>query len=260
MDTEITSRPSIQKNIEMKPCISLENISYIYRDGYPDACKALEDVSLDLLETACTAVIGPSGSGKSTLLEITAGLLSTEYGSRFFNSSKKGTEKEDRTEKVLGFVFQFPETQIFAETVYEEIAFGPINHGLSAKDVEKRVVDALEMAGFEPGAVHDRDPHTLSGGEKRCLAIASILALDPDIMILDEPTAALDAVNTSRLINIIMQLLDNGKTIMVSSHNMEFVQAVADHVFVLHDGRIESAGLTEDILKTSPWIHECCRD
>ena len=257
IETEFISGPSIQKNMEMKPCISLKNISYIYREGYPDASRALEDVSLEVIDMACTAVMGPTGSGKSTLLEISAGLLNTVHGSLIFNSLKKETAVGARTEKVLGFVFQFPEAQIFAETVYEEVAFGPVNQGLDEKKVEKRVIDALDITGFESSAFLDRDPHTLSAGEKRCLAIAGILALDPDIIIMDEPTAALDAINTSRLINIIRQLLHNGKTIMFSSHNLEFVRAVAVHVVVLRDGRIESAGLTENTLKTSPWIREC---
>lgn len=223
-----------------KSAITVKNINYTY----PNASqRALSDVSLTIKEKEFVAIVGQTGSGKSTLVSLIDGLIQPDNGQLdVAGLTIDSTTKADLLGKVhhhVGFVFQFPEQQLFAENVAEDIAFGPRNLGWSEERVQAAVDKALAMVGLSP-ALKQHSPFALSGGQMRRVAIAGVLAMQPQILILDEPTAGLDTQASHELLTLIKQLNDSGTTILMVTHQMEQVAAYANHVIAMADGKIVS--------------------
>ena len=225
--------------------ITLENVSYIYQNGTPFASSALSDVSLTIEDGSYTAVIGHTGSGKSTILQLLNGLLVPTEGSvKVFNTliTPTSVNKEIRQiRKQVGLVFQFAENQIFEETVLKDVAFGPQNFGISAEEAEAIAREKLAMVGID-SSLFERSPFELSGGQMRRVAIAGILAMEPSILVLDEPTAGLDPVGRKELMALFKKLHQDGITIVLVTHLMDDVAEVADQVYVMEKGKLVKSG------------------
>lgn len=223
------------------PEIKLTNLSYSYSNtGH----AALHDVNLTVASGSYTAIVGHTGSGKSTLVSLIDGLLSpsageVQVGEVRVNSSAKRANLAKLRQHV-GFVFQFPEQQLFAETVEKDIAFGPENLGWSAERVDAAVRDAMEEVGLS-AELAKRSPFMLSGGQMRRVAIAGVLAMKPAVLILDEPTAGLDARSTETLLGLVDRLHQEGRTILLITHQMDQVAQYADQVVVMNHGRLVTA-------------------
>ena len=225
--------------------ITLENVSYIYQNGTPFASSALSDVSLTIEDGSYTAVIGHTGSGKSTILQLLNGLLVPTEGSvKVFNTliTPTSVNKEIRQiRKQVGLVFQFAENQIFEETVLKDVAFGPQNFGISAEEAEAIAREKLAMVGID-SSLFERSPFQLSGGQMRRVAIAGILAMEPSILVLDEPTAGLDPVGRKELMALFKKLHQDGITIVLVTHLMDDVAEFADQVYVMEKGKLVKGG------------------
>lgn len=225
--------------------ITLENVSYIYQNGTPFASSALSDVSLTIEDGSYTAVIGHTGSGKSTILQLLNGLLVPTEGSvKVFNTliTPTSVNKEIRQiRKRVGLVFQFAENQIFEETVLKDVAFGPQNFGISSEEAEAIAREKLAMVGID-SSLFERSPFELSGGQMRRVAIAGILAMEPSILVLDEPTAGLDPVGRKELMALFKKLHQDGITIVLVTHLMDDVAEFADQVYVMEKGELVKSG------------------
>ena len=225
--------------------ITLENVSYIYQNGTPFASSALSDVSLTIEGGSYTAVIGHTGSGKSTILQLLNGLLVPTEGSvKVFNTliTPTSVNKEIRQiRKQVGLVFQFAENQIFEETVLKDVAFGPQNFGVSREEAETIAREKLALVGIDE-SLFERSPFELSGGQMRRVAIAGILAMEPRILVLDEPTAGLDPIGRKELMNLFKKLHQDGITIVLVTHLMDDVAEFADQVYVMEKGRLVKSG------------------
>ena len=225
--------------------ITLENVSYIYQNGTPFASSALSDVSLTIEDGSYTAVIGHTGSGKSTILQLLNGLLVPTEGSvKVFNTliTPTSVNKEIRQiRKQVGLVFQFAENQICEETVLKDVAFGPQNFGISAEEAEAIAREKLAMVGID-SSLFERSPFELSGGQMRRVAIAGILAMEPSILVLDEPTAGLDPVGRKELMALFKKLHQDGITIVLVTHLMDDVAEFADQVYVMEKGKLVKSG------------------
>lgn len=235
--------------------IELKHLSYIYMEGTPLARQALSDVSIVVEDNAFSALVGHTGSGKSTLVLHLAGLLPVASGTLTIDGADAGDAgREARAaRRKVGLVFQYPETQLFEETVAEDIAFGVKNQGLDAKVVRRRVTEAMEMVAL-PSAFLDRSPFSLSGGEQRRVAIAGILAMQPKYLILDEPTAGLDPESASLLLDNLHALHLDGTAILLVSHQMEDVAKYASHVTVLRGGEVISTGRPAEVFSRTEEI------
>ena len=225
--------------------ITLENVSYIYQNGTPFASSALSDVSLTIEDGSYTAVIGHTGSGKSTILQLLNGLLVPTEGSvKVFNTliTPTSVNKEIRQiRKQVGLVFQFTENKIFEETVLKDVAFGPQNFGISSEEAEAIAREKLAMVGID-SSLFERSPFELSGGQMRRVAIAGILAMEPSILVLDEPTAGLDPVGRKELMALFKKLHQDGITIVLVTHLMDDVAEFADQVYVMEKGKLVKSG------------------
>lgn len=225
--------------------ITLENVSYIYQNGSPFASTALSDVSLTIKDGSYTALIGHTGSGKSTILQLLNGLLVPTDGEvRVFDTliTPTSVNKEIRQiRKQVGLVFQFAENQIFEETVLKDVAFGPQNFGVSGKEAETIAREKLALVGIDE-SIFERSPFELSGGQMRRVAIAGILAMEPRILVLDEPTAGLDPIGRKELMNLFKKLHQDGITIVLVTHLMDDVAEYADQVYVMEKGRLVKSG------------------
>ena len=221
--------------------IEIRNITHIYMEKTPYEKLALDDVSLIIEEGSFTAIAGHTGSGKSTLMQHVNGLLSPDKGSVYIDGTdinKKGKAVLEARRSV-GFVFQYPEQQLFEETVAKDIAFGPKNFGLSEDEIEKRVKEAMEFVELDYEEYKNKSPFELSGGQMRRVAIAGIIALKPKYLVLDEPTAGLDPRLKANLLNKIRKLHDREKmTIIMVSHNMDDIAELADKVAVMNHGKL----------------------
>lgn len=219
--------------------LSTENLSFTY----PDGTRALKNINIEIEKGEKVAIIGPNGAGKSTLFSHFNGLTEPTSGCVKIEGKPISFEKDELLLKVrqkVGIVFQDPNDQLFAPTVKEDIAFGPMNLGLSYDEVEKRVEDALKMVGMEN--YEDKTPHHLSGGQQKRIAIAGIIAMKPELMILDEPTAGLDPDGVEKVLNIMNQLNEEGMTLIISSHDIDMISKYADKIFVLYNGEIIESG------------------
>ena len=223
--------------------LSTKNLNY----RYPDGTHALRNVNMDIEKGLKVAIMGPNGAGKSTLFSHFNGLTEPTSGHLELEGEQMQYDKKSLLEirQRVGIVFQDPNDQLFAPTVKEDVAFGPMNLGLGYEEVEKRVDEALEMV--EMKEYKDKTPHHLSGGQQKRVAIAGIIAMRPEIMILDEPTAGLDPQGVDKVLEILNKLNEEGMTIVISSHDIEMVNSFADKIFVLYKGQIIDSGYKHDI-------------
>ena len=223
--------------------LEVRDIKYSYNNDY----QALKGVSLKIEKGEMVALLGKNGAGKSTLFLHLNGIYEPDEGKVFIDGEELKYDKKSllKFRQKVGIVFQNPDDQIFAPTVEEDVAFGPLNLGLSMEEVQDRVEEALErvgMSGFEKTA-----PHHLSGGQKKRVAIAGILAMKPEIMVLDEPTAGLDPQGVTNLVKLLKELNDEGITIVISTHEVDLVPDYANRVFVLVGGELIAEGTPKDI-------------
>ena len=239
--------------------IALENVSFTYQEGTPLASTALSDVSLTIEDGSYTALIGHTGSGKSTILQLLNGLLVPSQGSvRVFDTLITSTSKNKdirQIRKQVGLVFQFAENQIFEETVLKDVAFGPQNFGVSEEEAEKIAREKLAMVGIDE-LLFDRSPFELSGGQMRRVAIAGILAMEPAILVLDEPTAGLDPLGRKELMNLFKKLHQSGMTIVLVTHLMDDVAEYANQVYVMEKGRLVKGGKPSDVFQDVVFMKE----
>ncbi|MGB9779963.1 energy-coupling factor transporter ATPase [Caldanaerobacter sp.] len=231
--------------------IKVENVSFIYNEGTPYATIALEDVNFEIEDEEFVGIIGHTGSGKSTLIQQLNGLLKPSRGKIYINgidiTDKKVNLKDIR--KQVGLVFQYPEYQLFEETVFKDIAFGPSNLGLSEEEIKERVYEAMEIVGISR-ELANKSPFELSGGQKRRVAIAGILAMRPRILILDEPTAGLDPRGKQEILNKIKEIHDKYRMITILvSHSMEDIARIADKIIVMNKGKIELIGTPREVFR-----------
>ena len=231
--------------------IKISNLSYTYLAKTPNEVEALHNVSLDIPEGKITSIIGHTGSGKSTLIQTLNGLLlptsgEVRVGEYVVTNKKKKNKKIKELRKSLAIVFQFPEYQLFEETVEKDVAFGLKNYGYKEVEAIKLAHKALEEVGIDK-SFYKRSPFELSGGEKRRVAIAGIIALNPDILVLDEPTAGLDPKGSKIILNLINKFNKEGKTIILVTHDMNIVLNYSDHVIVMNDGKVAFEGTPSEL-------------
>lgn len=219
--------------------LEVRNLCFVY----PDGTRALTDICFALPKASKTFFHGPNGAGKSTLFQCLVGLQKPKSGTILINGKEIPKPKERM--RRIGIVFQNANDQIIAGSVYDEIAFGPLNMGLDAAQVEERVEDAL--ACMHIGHLRDKAPHFLSYGQKKRVAIASVLSMDQDILMLDEPTAGLDAKQSEELIEILDNLSAKGTTLLISTHDADFSMRCADHIVVMDQGRLLINGKPGDV-------------
>ena len=208
--------------------------------------NALDRINLKVYRGERVAVLGANGAGKSTLFKHLNGILRPLSGEILVKGEKITKKNVRMCRETVGIVFQDPDDQVLAPSVEEDIAFGPINMGLSRQEVEKRVKEALEMVGLK--GFEERAPHHLSGGQKKLVAIAGILAMRPEVIVLDEPTAGLDPLSSARILELITKMnRELGITMLLSTHDVDVVPYFAERVFVLHHGKLEADGSPEEI-------------
>ena len=228
--------------------IKCENLSHIYQSGSPFEKTALRDINLEIHEGELVAIIGHTGSGKSTLIQHFNALEKPTSGKVYIDgidlSAPKLNLKQIRQK--VGLVFQYPEHQLMEETVRKDIAFGPKNLGLSDEDIADRVISAAHSVGLKDELL-DKSPFELSGGEKRRVAIAGVLAMEPKVLVLDEPTAGLDPAGRDELLALIQKLNDCGMTIVLVSHSMEDVAKIAQRVIVMNDATVIRSGSVAEV-------------
>ena len=226
--------------------IKVDNVSFTYSKKTPNSYEALHNVSLEIKKNSITGIVGHTGSGKSTLVQMFNGLLKPGSGTItvddfVIDSKNKKIKNVKELRKKVGLVFQFPEYQLFDETVEKDVSFGPKNFGLKGEDAIKKAHEALTMMGIDE-SYYKRSPFELSGGEKRKVALAGILAIDPEILILDEPTAGLDPKSSLEVLNLVEKLHKQGKTIVIITHDMDLLFKYCEHVILLKDGQVAFDG------------------
>lgn len=232
--------------------IKIENLTHVYMPKSPFEKIALDNVSLDIKDGEFIALIGHTGSGKSTLIQHFNGLLEATSGKIIVDGVDITDKKAKLTDvrKKVGLVFQYPEYQIFEETIAKDIEFGPRNLGLSDEDIHNRVVKAMEMVGLDYETYKDRSPFDLSGGQKRRVAIAGVVAMQPTTLILDEPTAGLDPKGRDDILEQICKLhRDYNMTIVIVSHSMEDVAKFAERIIVMNGGKVALQGTPAEVFK-----------
>ena len=230
--------------------IKAENINYIYQQGMPFERQALYDVNIEIEDGSLVALIGHTGSGKSTLIQHFNALVKPTSGKIIINGIDVTAPKADLrlVRKTVGLVFQYPEHQLFEETVYKDIAFGPKNMGFSDEEIDKRVRESAALVGLKEKHL-TRSPFDLSGGQKRRVAIAGVLAMNPKVLILDEPTAGLDPKGRDEILATIKKLHEENKEMIIIfvSHSMEDVAKTAERVIVMNDGHVEMQGTVAEV-------------
>ncbi len=233
----------------MKPIIRVENLTHTYGQDTPFCRSAVDGVSLDIMEGEFLGIIGHTGSGKSTLIQHLNGLLRPTSGTIYLDGRDIWADpKKIRDVRFqVGLVFQYPEYQLFEETVYKDISFGPKNMGLSEQEIDRRVRDAAAFVGLDEGLL-DKSPFELSGGQKRRVAIAGVIAMEPRVLILDEPSAGLDpAGRRSLLENIRSYHRQQGTTVVMVSHSMDEVAENVDRIIVLADAGVVMSGTPHEV-------------
>ena len=233
--------------------IEVKKLTHVYMPGTPFEAKALNAVSLSIQDGEFVGIIGHTGSGKSTLISHLNGLDRSEPGVVFVNGIDLGEKGADLVaiRRVVGLVFQYPEYQLFEETVAKDVAFGPANLGLDAGEIDRRVTTALRQVGLDPARVSEKSPFELSGGQKRRVAIAGVLAMQPAILILDEPAAGLDPTGRREMFDLIRGIHDAGTTVVMVSHSMDDVGRLCDRLFVMNRGEIAYTGTPAEV-----FVHE----
>ncbi|WP_054671441.1 energy-coupling factor transporter ATPase [Lentilactobacillus senioris] len=242
--------------------IKFQNVNYVYHEDSPDAHQALKDINLTLTEGSFTAIIGHTGSGKSTLIQHINALIkptSGEVSVGDYVITHKTTNKNLRPlRQKVGMVFQFPEKQIFEETVIKDIMFGPLNYGATEAEAKQAALNAMDLVGL-PQQYQDQSPIDLSGGQMRRVAIAGVLAMNPSILILDEPTAGLDPRGGhADIMALVARLHDEmgGITIILVTHQMDDVVQYAEQVVVMSHGEITKQGSPQDIFADLKWVRQ----
>ncbi|MDD4154917.1 MAG: energy-coupling factor transporter ATPase [Bacilli bacterium] len=224
--------------------IKYANVSFTYNDKTPFSYEALSHVNFDILDGSFTAIVGKTGCGKSTLIQQLNGLLVPSEGEVIINdyivskNRRRKTKKIKELRKLVGIVFQFPEYQLFEETVEKDVAFGPKNFGKKTEEALQDAHEALRQVGLDE-SFFKRSPFDLSGGERRRVAIAGILALKPQILVLDEPTAGLDPRGARQMMGLFKKLHDDGTTVIIVTHDMNIVLEYSDTVIVMEDGEVK---------------------
>lgn len=230
--------------------IKAENVNYIYQQGMPFERQALYDVNIEIEDGSLVALIGHTGSGKSTLIQHFNALVKPTSGKIIINGIDVTAPKADLrlVRKTVGLVFQYPEHQLFEETVYKDIAFGPKNMGFSDEEIDKRVRESAALVGLKEKHL-TRSPFDLSGGQKRRVATAGVLAMNPKVLILDEPTAGLDPKGRDEILATIKKLHEENKEMIIIfvSHSMEDVAKTAERVIVMNDGHVEMQGTVAEV-------------
>lgn len=240
------------------PILSMRGVTHLYNKGMPSESKAIDSIDLDIKQGELVGIIGHTGSGKSTLVQHFNGILKPESGTVTVDgvdiwSDKKAT-REARFK--VGLCFQYPEYQLFEETVYKDIAFGPKNMGLDENEINKRVKEAASYVGLKSELL-DKSPFELSGGEKRRAAIAGVIAMRPKVLILDEPTAGLDPVGRDTILDMIrMYRMQTGSTVLLVSHSMEDVARIATKVAVMNNARLEMYGTVDEVYSRGQELRE----
>lgn len=230
--------------------IKIENVNYIYQQGMPTEHQALYDINLEIPTGSLTALIGHTGSGKSTLIQHLNALIMPTSGKIVIDDVDITEPRTDlkTIRKTVGLVFQYPEYQLFEETVYKDIAFGPKNMDLSEEEIDMRIKKACEIVGLKEKYMN-KSPFELSGGLKRRVAIAGVIAMDPKVLILDEPAAGLDPKGRNSILEMLSRLHETRKdmTIIFVSHSMEDVARIAEDVIVMNEGRVFTKGTVGEV-------------
>ena len=230
--------------------ISVRNLKYVYNPGMPGETVALNDVSFDVADGTILGIIGHTGSGKSTLLQHLNGLIKPTSGEVYIDGEciTDGKAKMTDIRRKVGLVFQYPEYQLFEETVSKDVAFGPKNLGCDEAEQEERVKKAISLVGLDYDEIKDRSPFELSGGMKRRVAIAGVIAMDPKILILDEPTAGLDPSAHREILAMVRRIHDEmGIILIFVSHNMADIAEMSDRVMVMSGGNIALEGTPAEV-------------
>ena len=232
--------------------ITLEGVNYTYQAGTPFEGRALFDINLTIKEDSYTAFIGHTGSGKSTIMQLLNGLNVPTEGAVIVDDIKITANSKNKeikpVRKKVGLVFQFPESQLFEETVLKDVAFGPQNFGVSIEEAEQLAREKLAMVGIHE-EFFEKNPFELSGGQMRRVAIAGILAMEPEVLVLDEPTAGLDPKGCRELMTLFKELHQNGMTIVLVTHLMDDVANYADYVNVLEGGKLVRSGYPKEVFQ-----------
>jgi len=239
--------------------IKLENVSYIYNMNTPFEKKALDNINITINERDFIGLIGHTGSGKSTLVQHLNGLIKPTEGKVIVDGidTKNPHDNLLKVRQRVGLVFQYPEHQLFEETVYKDVAFGPRNLGLDEDEVHKRVKTAIESVGLDFEKLKDRSPFELSGGQKRRVAIAGVLAMEPKVLVLDEPTAGLDPRGRDEVLGRIKKLYEEKNiTIILVSHSMEDIAKLVNRIIVMHRGKVVMDGKTKEVFKEVEKLEE----
>lgn len=238
--------------------ITFKEVEHIYSENTPFAYHALKGVNLKITDQSFTAIIGQTGSGKSTLIQhINALLLPTSGSINIDEYLITATDKPSKLKplrKKAGLVFQFPEYQLFEETIEKDIIFGPMNFGVSEEEAKKIAHNVLKTVGLEESYLN-KSPFDLSGGQKRRVAIAGILTMNPDILILDEPTAGLDPQGTNEMMSLFKRINESGKTIILVTHDMNHVLQYCDEVVVMNHGKVEKHDTVTNVFKDSEYLN-----
>ena len=238
--------------------ITFKEVEHIYSENTPFAYHALKGVNLKITDQSFTAIIGQTGSGKSTLIQhINALLLPTSGSINIDEYLITATDKPSKLKplrKKAGLVFQFPEYQLFEETIEKDIIFGPMNFGVSEEEAKKIAHNVLKTVGLDESYLN-KSPFDLSGGQKRRVAIAGILAMNPDILILDEPTAGLDPQGTNEMMSLFKRINESGKTIILVTHDMNHVLQYCDEVVVMNHGKVEKHDTVTNVFKDSEYLN-----
>lgn len=230
--------------------IQVKNLTHVYSEGMPHESVALSDISFEIAKGEFIGIIGHTGSGKSTLIQHLNGLLKAKTGSILIDGTDitgKNIKMRDIRRKI-GLVFQYPEHQLFEETVHKDVAFGPLNLGLPQDEVDLRVKEALVQVGLDYDEIYERSPFELSGGQKRRVAIAGVIAMKPEVLILDEPTAGLDPKAHGDILQMIMDIhKKEATTIILISHNMGDIARLSDRIFVMNRGKLALTGTPDHV-------------
>lgn len=238
--------------------ITFKEVEHIYSENTPFAYHALKGVNLKITDQSFTAIIGQTGSGKSTLIQhINALLLPTSGSINIDEYLITATDKPSKLKplrKKAGLVFQFPEYQLFEETIEKDIIFGPMNFGVSEEEAKKIAHNVLKTVGLDESYLN-KSPFDLSGGQKRRVAIAGILAMNPDILILDEPNAGLDPQGTNEMMSLFKRINESGKTIILVTHDMNHVLQYCDEVVVMNHGKVEKHDTVTNVFKDSEYLN-----
>ena len=239
--------------------IKIENLWYIYNEGTPMAITALEDIHLQIDDGECIGLIGRTGSGKSTLIQHFNGLLQATRGKVLVDGQDLRDKKTDRRKirQKIGLVFQYPEYQLFEETIEADIGFAPKRMGLSKDEITERVKESMQMVGLDYETFRNRSPFELSGGQMRRVAIAGVLAMNPNMLVLDEPSAGLDPEGRADILNQIRHMREKtGITVVYVSHSMDEIAQLVDRVIVMDKGKIVLQGSVRDIFTQAAKLKE----